>query len=77
MRIITVELTEKECDLLWYLLMNERDPLLKTAEECGRPDCLSSIASLVLKDAVDTIDVIIDKLEQTPNKKLIDTTGAV
>lgn len=57
--------------------MNERNPLMETAEECARPDCLSSIASLVLRDAVDTIDSLIDKLEQTRMKKLIDTTGMV
>lgn len=69
MQAKTVELTEKECDLLWSLLMNERNPLMETAEECERPDCLSSIASLVLREAVDTIDSLIDKLEQTPSEK--------
>lgn len=78
MRIITVELTDREREIIMTLLDNEQVNLRESAENENEPKIYggSVLAGLILRDAVEEIDRLIKKLE-SPAKVFVDTAKEV
>lgn len=65
MQTWAVELTEKECELIKTLLLQERPTLQKVADD---RDVVDSVVRLIFKDAVSIIDGLVSKFKAY-NKK--------
>lgn len=78
MQTRTVELTDREREIIMTLLDNEQVNLKESAENENEPKIYggSVLAGLILSDAVEEIDRLIKKLESPANVP-VDTTKEV
>lgn len=65
MQTRTVELTEKECELIKALLLQERPKLQEVADSS---DVVDSVVRFIFKDAVSIIDGLVSKVKASSEK---------
>lgn len=68
MQTRTVELTEKECELIKALLLQERTTLQKLADVRVDDTVFDSVVRFIFKDAVSIIDGLVSKLKSPIEK---------
>lgn len=68
MQTRTVELTEKECELIKALLLQERTTLKKLADVRVDDTVFDSVVRFIFKDAVSIIDGLVSKLKSPIEK---------